>query len=46
MLAINSVVLDFSNINFKIVPKIRKSVACAGRVGFDLIHSYAPKILI
>ena len=38
---ISGVVPEFPEINFEIVPKIRKFVACVGRFGFDLIHSNA-----
>ena len=38
---ISGAIPKFSEINFEIVPKIRKFVACAGRFGFDLIHSNA-----
>ena len=38
---ISGAIPEFPEINIKIVPKIRKFVACAGRFGFDLIHSNA-----
>ena len=38
ILGISGVVPEFPEINFEIVPKIRKSVACAGQFAFDLIH--------
>ena len=41
ILEISGAVPEFSEINFEIVPKIKKFVACAGQFGFDLIHSNA-----
>ena len=44
ILGISGAVPEFPEIDFKIVLKIRKSVACVGRFGFDLIHSNACEI--